>query len=407
LSEADAESKKSRAAARNSERGRTTPDPGSGSDGKGERRVRRKRVRRKRPPRTKALFGLLVFAIGMLVAGAAIYIFVVFPSGAGPGSGTDVEILVEPNEAPGSVVGKLSAAGLLRSPHFFRLYVRLVSPRIAPGKHLLTDDASPQELLRRMEREGAGTKAKVIIPEGWNRFEIARRLHALHVTTGAWFLDATTDAELLREVAVDGTSAEGFLFPATYEIALDTDPRDIVRRLVGEFDRRFGQLEQNHRLGRAQLEGSLGWNRREIVTLASMVEKEAAVDDERPIIASVFLNRLRDPAFKRKVLQCDPTSGYGCLVLREKVPSCAGFSGKVTHAINVDPLNPYSTYAHEGLPPGPIANPGVKSLQAVLAPTTTKYLYFVVRGDRRHAFSETLEEHNTAVKDFKERTKEH
>src|SRR5690606_25798091 len=142
--------------------------------------------------------------------------------------------------------------------------------------------------------------------------------------------------------------------------------------------------------GRAQLEGSLGWGRREIVTLASMVEKEAAVDEERPTIASVFLNRLRDPGFKRKVLQCDPTSGYGCLVLGDQVPACDGYAGKITPAINHDPHNTYSTYVREGLPPGPIANPGAKSLEAVLAPANTSYLYFVVREGRHHAFSETL-----------------
>ena len=180
-----------------------------------------------------------------------------------------------------------------------------------------------------------------------------------------------------------------------------------MRRLKTEFDRRYTQLEQNHRLGVANLEGSLGWTRREIIVLASMVEKEAAVDDERPIIASVFINRLRDLNFKRKVLQCDPTAGYGCLVLRDRVPACVGYAGKVTHAVNVDPLNTYSTYVHEGLPPGPIANPGMKSLQAVLAPASTKYLYFVTRGEaRRHQFSETLEEHNAAVKDLRDR-KEH
>jgi UPF0755 protein len=118
----------------------------------------------------------------------------------------------------------------------------------------------------------------------------------------------------------------------------------------------------------------------------------------------VFLNRLRDPAFKRKVLQCDPTAGYGCLVMRDKLPACTGYAGKITHAINMDPQNTYSTYTHEGLPPGPIANPGSKSLQAVLAPALTKYLYFVTRGEaRRHAFSESIEEHNTAVKDLRER----
>ncbi|MBX3263966.1 MAG: endolytic transglycosylase MltG [Labilithrix sp.] len=373
---------------------------------KGERRVRKRRVRRSSSPEGggRSLAWILVLALGAAVAVFATYLLVVFPSSAGPGAGKDVELVIDRDDDPSAIVAKLDRAGLLRSPRTFALYARMVGLRATPGVHLLTDEASPHELVRRLEREGHATRAKVTIPEGWNRFDIAKRLQALHVAWGQAFLDATANTDLLREIGVDGDSAEGYLFPATYDLPLDSDPKDVVRRLVAEFDRRFIQLEQNHRLGRAQLEGTLGWGRREIVTLASMVEKEAAVDEERALIASVFLNRLRDPAFKRKVLQCDPTSAYGCLALRDRVPACAGFAGKPTHAINVDPLNTYSTYVHEGLPPGPIGNPGAKSLQAVLAPASTKYLYFVVRGDRRHAFSETLEEHNTAVKDFRERT---
>jgi UPF0755 protein len=388
------------------------PAPSSSRDtsGKtGERRGRRRRVRRtssaeREGSKARALLWIAFLAVGAAIAGLLTWLLVVFPSGAGPGSGKDVEIAIDRDEPTSSIVDKLEHAGLLRSPRVFAIYAQLVGVHATPGGHILTDDASPNELLRRLEREGHATHAKVTIPEGWNRFDIAKRLQSLHVAWGQGFLDATANTDLLREIGIDGDSAEGFLFPATYELPLDSDPKDVVRRLVAEFDRRFVQLEQNHRLGRAQLEGTLGWSRREIITLASMVEKEAAVDDERPIIASVFLNRLRDPSFKRKVLQCDPTSAYGCLALRDRIPSCAGFAGKPTHAINVDPLNTYSTYVHEGLPPGPIGNPGTKSLQAVLAPASTKYLYFVVRGDRRHAFSETLEEHNTAVKDFKERT---
>ena len=381
-------------------------DRASGTSPKGERRVRRKRVRRGGSPDGKGpgvVLWLVVLGAGALLAAFATYLLIVFPSARGPGAGKDVEITVDHEESTSALVDKLERAGLVRSPKLFALYATLVGLRATPGVHLLTDEASPSELVRRLEREGHALHAKVTIPEGWNRFDIARRLQSLHVSWAQGFLDATANTDLLREIGVDGDSAEGFLFPATYDFPLDSDPKDVVRRLVSEFDRRFIQLEQNHRLGRAQLEGTLGWGRREIVTLASMVEKEAAVDEERPLVASVFLNRLRDPAFKRKVLQCDPTSAYGCLALQARVPSCAGFTGKPTHAINVDPLNTYSTYVHEGLPPGPIGNPGMKSLQAVLAPASTRYLYFVVRGDRRHAFSETLDEHNAAVKDFKDR----
>ncbi len=381
--------------------------------GEGQR-VKRERRRRKIVPDEKstggkraALFWLST-VVGALVALFAGYFLVVYPASAGPGTGKDVEVTIERDEPLASVIEKLDAAGLLGSKVRFTMYTKLSSPKIAPGPHLLTDDAGPGELLRRLERLGSASKAKVTIPEGWNRFDIAKRLQSLHVASQAAFLEATVDPLLLRELVLDGDSAEGVLFPATYDFPKDSDPRDVVRRLKTEFDRRYTQLEQNHRLGIANLEGSLGWTRREIIVLASMVEKEAAVDDERPIIASVFINRLRDLNFKRKVLQCDPTAGYGCLVLRDRVPACVGYAGKITHAVNVDPLNTYSTYVHEGLPPGPIANPGVKSLQAVLAPASTKYLYFVTRGEaRRHQFSETLEEHNAAVKDLRDRREPH
>lgn len=397
-------SKKRRASERPPPSGRE--DPPAGPSPKGERRVRRRRVRRSAGPggRASAVLWAIALALGAALAVAATYALVVFPSRAGPGSGKAVEIVVYPGEPAASVLDKLERGGLLRSPRLFALYARLVGLKAAAGAHLLTDDASPDELVRRLEREGRAARAKVTIPEGFTRFDVARRLEALHVTWSAAFLDATANTDLLREIGVEGDSAEGYLFPATYDLPLDSDPKDVVRRLVGEFDRRFLQLEQNHHLGRVELERSLGWGTREIVTLASMIEKEAAVDDERPVIASVFLNRLRDSAFRRKVLQCDPTSAYGCLALRDRVPACASYAGKVTHAINMDPLNTYSTYVHEGLPPGPIANPGVKALEAVLAPASSKYLYFVVRGDRRHAFSETYEDHNAAVKDYRERT---
>jgi UPF0755 protein len=376
----------------------------------GKRVVRERRRRRKRVPVAEpaASRGILFWAftvLGGLIAVFAIYFLVIYPSSAGPGRGKEVELTLDHDEPVSSVIDKLDAAGLLGSRARFAIYARLAAATFAAGPHLLSDDAGPGELVRRLERNGTASKAKVTIPEGWNRYDIAKRLQNLQVASQSAFLDATADASLLRELALDGDSAEGFLFPATYDLPKDSDPREVVRRLVSEFERRFAALEQNHRLGRANLEATLGWSRREIVTLASMVEKEAAVDDERPIIASVFLNRLRDPSFKRKVLQCDPTAGYGCLVLKDKAPGCAGYTGKITHAVNSDPLNTYSTYTHEGLPPGPIANPGIKSMQAVLAPASTKYLYFVTRGEaRRHAFSETVEEHNTAVKDLRDRT---
>jgi UPF0755 protein len=166
-----------------------------------------------------------------------------------------------------------------------------------------------------------------------------------------------------------------------------------------EFDRRWDIASRAHSATLNDVMTSASLAIRDVVTLASMVEKEAAVDEERPLIASVFLNRLRDPAFHPKRLECDPTASYGCLVAPEKAASCAGFTGKATAAIEHDPDNPYSTYTHEGLPPGPIANPGAKALEAVMAPANTRYFYFVAKGDGHSTFSETYEAHSGAVRD--------
>jgi UPF0755 protein len=135
-----------------------------------------------------------------------------------------------------------------------------------------------------------------------------------------------------------------------------------------------------------------------ILVLASLIEKEAAAEEERPLVASVFVNRLSDPDFRPKRLQSDPTSAYGCLAMSDRIPSCAQFHGKITHEINTDPSNTYSTYVHEGLPPTPICNPGIKALSAALNPAKTRYYYFVARGEGHHVFSESYEAHAQAVR---------
>jgi UPF0755 protein len=137
----------------------------------------------------------------------------------------------------------------------------------------------------------------------------------------------------------------------------------------------------------------------DVLILASIVEKEARVPEERPVIAGVFLNRLRSETFlPRRRLQADPTAAYGCLADPTCAPSCAGWNGRsITRRMLQDPANPYNTYRREGLPPGPIANPGLPSIRAVLEPERHDYLYFVVKGGGRHHFSETIEEHDRAV----------
>jgi UPF0755 protein len=251
--------------------------------------------------------------------------------------------------------------------------------------------------MARLERRLSGGTVRVTFPEGWTRFDMAKRLQDRRVVLLRAFLDATADASLLREIGIEGDSAEGFLFPATYDMPLDGDARDVVRKMKREFDRRWDLLSLAHPASLTDVMTSAVLDQRNLVTLASMVEKEAVADEERPIIAGVFLNRLRDPAFRPKHLECDPTASYGCVVSPERAPSCAGFSGKATAAIEHDPENAYSTYTHEGLPPGPIANPGARSLEAAMNPASTHYFFFVARGDGHHTFSETYQAHSAAV----------
>jgi len=317
-----------------------------------------------------------------------------------------VELDLPAGLGPEAVAELLETEGLVESAEAFAVFLRATggTEGFLAGPHLLSPASSAWELRRLLSRSADRPTAKVIIPEGFNRFDVAARLHKLRVAGKNAFLSATTDANLLDELgierggAVGAESAEGYLHPATYDLPLDSDPHDLVRRLVTEADRRWTVLAAQHAAGVASLGAPpLGWGRRQVLTLASIIEKEAAVDDERPVIASVFLNRLLDPAFKPKRLQSDPTSAYGCLLMRD-LPGCSDFNGRPTPASNQDSSNRYSTYTHEGLPPGPIANPGLRSIEAVLAPAATRFLYFVAAGGGRHTFSESLSGHNEAVR---------
>lgn len=364
--------------------------------------------RRRRKPRAAAapakprrrLGGWAAFALGVLAMGVSTWLFVVYPGGRGPGSGRSIQVEVPAGVTPASLASLLAEQGLVSSPRLFSLWVRATggTHAVAAGEHLLTDDASPRQLMARLERRPGGGSVRVTFPEGWTRFDMARRLQDREVCPLRDFLEATTDAALLQELGIQADSAEGFLFPATYDLPMDSDAADVVRRMKHEFDRRWDLLSRGHQgsLNDVMTSASLGV--RDVLTLASMVEKEAAVDEERPLVASVFLNRLRDPAFTPKRLECDPTAVYGCIVAPERAASCAAFTGKATAPIEHDPDNPYSTYTHEGLPPGPIANPGAKAIEAVMSPANTHYLYFVAKGDGRSVFSETYDAHAAAVR---------
>lgn len=212
-------------------------------------------------------------------------------------------------------------------------------------------------------------------------FDIASLLAGLDSVGPKDFLEAAEDPGLIRSLDPQAPNLEGYLFPSTYRLTHQTTGRQLCRTMTTEFRKQWAALGGQR--GARSLH--------EIVTLASLVEKETAVPAERPVIAAVFANRLR----LGMPLQCDPTTMYAALLENR-------YRGTIYRS-DLASANPYNTYSHPGLPPGPIANPGTASLAAALHPAAASYLYFVAKADGSgsHQFSATLTEHEKAVLDYR------
>lgn len=314
--------------------------------------------------------------------------------------GMPVSLDIRGDEGAGELRAVLDAAGLLDEPSLFEAFVLVTRSRskLKPGPHLLRPGLSPAELLARLTRSTSRPAAKVAIPEGYNRFQIAERLEKLEVASARVFLDRSEDPARLRALGVEAPTAEGYLFPATYELFVDSDPDLLLATFVREAKRRIERLVERHPGRLEELARVEGWGEREVLTLASIIEKEAADSREHGNIASVFFNRLHDASFRpRRMLQSDATAAYGCLLAREQIETCRDYRGLVTPAMLRDATNPYNSYKHPGLPPGPIANPSESAILSVLAPPQTPYFFFVAGAAKRHVFSRTLSEHERAI----------
>lgn len=342
----------------------------------------------------------------MLVAavGALGWLLLVYPRRPANGAGQRIELEVADGTSIGDLADVLSAAGVVRSRWLWAAYARLVGAgdRLYAGTIILSDDLSPEEVLRRVARGYGDSYVRVLVPEGFTRFDIAARLEQWGVCPATDFLAATTDPEVIRSHGIDAPSLEGYLFPATYALPQRTTPDRVIRDMVEAWRRQVMPVLEAHPQGLVALQRDLGWGLHHVVTLASIVEKEAARRTEQPVIAGVFLNRLRLPTFKPRRLQADPTVVYGCRASASLLSSCTDFDGRrITKAMLLGDDNAYNTYRIEGLPPGPIANPGAEAIRAVLAPAEHDFVYFVARGKGRHAFSRTLSEHNKAVQELR------
>ncbi len=278
---------------------------------------------------------------------------------------------------------QLEAAGVVRSRYAFDLMRLLKRGTIRAGEYRFDHPAPLAEVYARLIRGDVYTRT-VIIPEGESIFEIAVRLEQAGLGDRQNFVEAATrEAGLVTDLDPGAKSLEGYLFPDTYRFARKASPAQILGTMVRRFRTMAGQI-------------GLKGNVHRVVTLASLVERETGQGAERPLVASVFENRLT----KKMPLMTDPAVIYGLEL-----------EGRWRGAIYKSDLKldtPYNTYLHPGLPPGPVANPGLRSLRAAMAPATTNYLYFVAAGANpqgRSLFAATLDEHNRNVADYRHAVK--
>jgi UPF0755 protein len=298
---------------------------------------------------------------------------------------TTVIFRVEPGQSAAEIGSALEARGLIRSARVFRLLVERegVGSSLAAGEYELNPALSTQEVIAVLARGDVRRGVLFTVPEGWRAEEIAWKLDSVQPGRGPEFLAVVyEDSELRDRLGLPPeASLEGFLFPDTYELPRDLDARTLVQRMVAQFERRFDAR-------RREAAASRGLSPLEAVTLASIVEREAAIPDERPMIAGVYYNRL---ALGMR-LQADPTVQYALAAPGVPTPG-AGLWPRELSLQDLDLPSSYNTYRNAGLPPGPICNPGVASLDAVTRPATTDALYFVARGDGSHVFARTMDEH--------------
>ena len=282
---------------------------------------------------------------------------------------------------PGSGIRKLAAelksGGIIRSSWHFVLVTRLKGQahRLKAGEYRFNDGMTPNVILRKLVT-GDVDYRKFSLPEGYSIYQAAELLEQKGYFSREEFLEKCRDRALLARLGLKVDSAEGYLYPATYNLSRSGNVEQLITQMVEQFDRRYAELTAA---------GETGLSRHAAVTLASLIEKEAVSPEEMPLISSVFHNRLKIGM----PLQSDPTAVYGV----------RAFSGKVSKA-DIERRSPYNTYLIKGLPPGPIGNPGADALEAAFRPAASNYLYFVARQDGTHQFSRTLDEHNTAVRKY-------
>ncbi len=321
----------------------------------------------------KFLFTVLFLSLSLLLFLASLFSFLSTPAHHSLGT---VEVKVGRGEPFFSVVQKLKDSEVISNRRLFTLWARLwaMDKKVHWGVYRFGFPVAPRDVLDRMVL-GRGAFHRITVPEGLALKEVADLLEREELADKGQFLKEAANEELLSLYGLERYGIEGYLFPDTYYFPVSATERDILIAMVEQFTETFTPVMEK------QAE-ELGLSRHEVVTLASLVEKETGVQAERPLVSAVFHNRLNHNI----PLQSDPTVIYGL----------ENFSGNLRRR-DLQTPSPYNTYRFRGLPPGPISNPGLSSLRSALYPASVPYLYFVSKNDGTHFFSETIREHNRAV----------
>ncbi|MDH4161196.1 MAG: endolytic transglycosylase MltG [Nitrospirota bacterium] len=288
------------------------------------------------------------------------------------------EIQVSDGMSFKAIAARLQKEGIIRYRGYFEIFGRLqgISRKVRIGYYGLGTHMSMWEVLEAL-RKGRIIEYEVVIPEGYNLFQIGWTLTGTPLISSdpKDFIKIATNKDFARSLGVEADSLEGYLFPDTYYLPKGITVQDIAKRMV----QRYKDVFKSDYRKRA---GEMGFTEHQIITLASIVEKEAKVDAERKLISAVYHNRLK----QSMKLQADPTAVYGLKAWITKVT-----------AQDLKRKTPYNTYLHKGLPPGPIANPGQGAILATLYPENVDYLFFVAQGDGSHHFSKDYGEHGKAI----------
>lgn len=320
---------------------------------------------------------ILILAIVILLYGIYIAAEMLIPL---PIGNKNMEIEIPKGATFRQAIEILSREGLIRDKNIFLFIGRIsgLDRKIRAGYYSIYGSMSPLDIFRILKK-GQIIEYEITIVEGDSLTEIAEKLSEKGIIHTEEFMQLATDKDFLSSYDIDAPSFEGYIFPDTYKIPKGMNPEEAVGMMINKMREEYsGELTVRT--------SELGFSEREVLTLASIIEKEAATDEERPLISAVYHNRLK----KRMPLQADPTAIYGIKSFGEKIIES-----------DLRRKTPYNTYVIKGLPPGPIASPRMKSILAALYPAKVPYIYFVSNNDGTHTFSVTPEEHRLAVESYR------